>query len=144
MLDTEPHAVTLRYKDQYTAIVSAQVGIRDDAPNVELTLIKRAELFHAEEAKIITGPGEGFTFGLYTDEQILGENSALLPKDTLVYVGSTDAEGNLQVHENVPFGKYRFVELAVPEGYIISKDAYPIAPGLLETVVITSPVDVSS
>ena len=127
LLDTEPHAVTLRYKDQYTAIVSAQVGIRDDAPNVELTLIKRAELFHAEEAKIITGPGEGFTFGLYTDEQILGENSALLPKDTLVYVGSTDAEGNLQVHENVPFGKYRFVELAVPEGYIISKDAYPIA-----------------
>ena len=127
LLDTEPHAVTLRYKDQYTAIVSAQVGIHDDAPNVELTLIKRAELFHAEEAKIITGPGEGFTFGLYTDEQILGENSALLPKDTLVYVGSTDAEGNLQVHENVPFGKYRFVELAVPEGYIISKDAYPIA-----------------
>lgn len=127
LLDTEPHAVTLRYKDQYTAIVSAQVGIRDDAPNVELTLIKRAELFHAEEAKIITGPGEGFTFGLYTDEQILGENSTLLPKDTLVYVGSTDAEGNLQVHENVPFGKYRFVELAVPEGYIISKDAYPIA-----------------
>lgn len=127
LLDTELHAVTLRYKDQYTAIVSAQVGIRDDAPNVELTLIKRAELFHAEEAKIITGPGEGFTFGLYTDEQILGENSALLPKDTLVYVGSTDAEGNLQVHENVPFGKYRFVELAVPEGYIISKDAYPIA-----------------
>ena len=127
LLDTEPHAVTLRYKDQYTAIVSAQVGIRDDAPNVELTLIKRAELFHAEEAKIITGPGEDFTFGLYTDEQILGENSALLPKDTLVYVGSTDAEGNLQVHENVPFGKYRFVELAVPEGYIISKDAYPIA-----------------
>ena len=127
LLDTEPHAVTLRYKDQYTAIVSAQVGIRDDAPNVELTLIKRAELFHAEEAKIITGPGEGFTFGLYTDEQILGENSALLPKDTLVYVGSTDAEGNLQVHENVPFGKYRFVELAVPEGYIISKDVYPIA-----------------
>lgn len=88
---------------------------------MELTLIKRAELFHAEEAKIITGPGEGFTFGLYTDEQILGENSALLPKDMLVYVGSTDAEGNLQVHENVPFGKYRFVELAVPEGYIISK-----------------------
>ena len=127
LLDTEPHAVTLRYKDQYTAIVSAQVGIHDDAPNVELTLIKRAELFHAEEAKIITGPGEGFTFGLYTDEQILGENSALLPKDTLVYVGSTDVEGNLQVHENVPFGKYRFVELAVPEGYIISKDAYPIA-----------------
>ena len=55
LLDTEPHAVTLRYKDQYTAIVSAQVGIRDDAPNVELTLIKRAELFHAEEAKIIIG-----------------------------------------------------------------------------------------
>ena len=126
LLDAEPHAVTLRYKDQYTAIVSAQVGIRDDAPNVELTLTKHAEQFNSEEAKISIDPGEGFTFGLYVDEDIHGENNAALPKGTLVYVGSTDSEGQLALSARIPFGKYRFVELAAPEGYIISKDAYPV------------------
>lgn len=126
LLDTEPHAVTLRYKDQYTAIVSAQVGIRDDAPNVELTLIKRAELFHAEEAKIYMAPGEGFVFGLYADEDIHGVNTAVLPKDSLVNVGSTDSDGFLRIQGRIPFGLYRFVELAAPEGYVISKAAYPV------------------
>ena len=126
LLDAEPHAVTLRYKDQYTAIVSAQVGIWDDAPNVELTLTKQAEQFRAEEAEIAIGPGKGFTFGLYTDEDIRGENNAVLPKGTLVYVGSTDSEGQLALNKSIPFGKYRFVELKAPEDYVVSEDAYPI------------------
>ncbi len=127
LLDTEPHAVTLRYKDQYTAIVSAQIGIRDDRPSIELTLEKQAEQFNAEEAEMTIGPGEGFTFGLYADEDIRGENSAVLPKGTLIYVGTTDAGGKLQFHGPIPFGNYRFVELKAPEGYVISEDAYPVA-----------------
>ena len=126
LLDTEPHAVTLRYKDQYTAIVSAQVGIRDDAPAVELTLQKQAEQFSAEEAEIYMAPGEGFVFGLYADEDIHGVNTAVLPKDSLVNVGSTDSDGFLRIQGRLPFGKYRFVELAAPEGYVISKTAYPV------------------
>ena len=126
LLDSEPHAVTLRYKDQYTAIVSAQIGIRDDRPNLELALTKYAEQFRAEEAEMTMAPGEGFTFGLYADEDIYGEGSAVLPKDTLVYVGATDAEGKLQFHGPLPFGNYRFVELKAPEGYVISEDAYPV------------------
>lgn len=126
LLDTEPHAVMLRYKDQYTAIVSAQVGIRDDAPAVELTLEKQAEQFSAEEAEIYMAPGEGFVFGLYADEDIHGINTAVLPKDSLVNVGSTDSDGFLRIQGRIPFGLYRFVELAAPEGYVISKAAYPV------------------
>ena len=126
LLDTEPHAVTIRYKDQYTAIVSAQVGIRDDAPAVELTLEKQAEQFSAEEAKISMAPGEGFVFGLYADEDIHGVNNAVLPKDSLVSVGSTDSDGFLRIQGRLPFGKYRFEELAAPDGYVISKAACPV------------------
>lgn len=96
LLDAAPHAVTLRSKDQHTAIASAQVGIRNTLPRVELTLWKQAERFQAEAAELTPCPGEGFTFGLYTNEDIHGENAAVLPKDTLVYVGSTDEAASLR------------------------------------------------
>lgn len=127
LLDAAPHAVTLRSKDQHTTIASAQVGIRNALPRVELTLWKQAERFQAEAAELTPCPGEGFTFGLYTNEDIHGENAAVLPKDTLVYVGSTDEAGKLTLQEQIPFGEYRFVELAAPDGYIISEDVYPVS-----------------
>ena len=71
-------------------------------------------------------PGEGFVFGLYADEDIHGVNTAVLPKDSLVNVGSTDSDGFLRIQGRIPFGLYRFVELAAPEGYVISKAAYPV------------------
>lgn len=80
LLDAAPHAVTLRSKDQHTAIASAQVGIRNTLPRVELTLWKQAERFQAEAAELTPCPGEGFTFGLYTNEDIHGENAAVLPR----------------------------------------------------------------
>lgn len=125
LLDSTPHPVSLQYQDQHTAIVAELVGIHDDRPHTELTLLKHAETFDQQLADITLMPGDGFVFGLFAADEINGVGAAL-PKDAMVWVGSTDMDGRISVEVPLPYGGYYFKELAAPNAYQVTGERYPV------------------
>lgn len=100
VFDNTPHPFTLAAMDKQTAIVEVKVPASNTYLPVRLTLRKQKEdllLTQTQEGMIHQTvevyPGEGFVFGLYTDEIITYGDSQKLPANTLVATGTTDAPG---------------------------------------------------
>lgn len=127
VLDETEYPVALTYADQHTAIISAQTGIGNRLPSVELTLTKQAEVFNGANANIEIKQGVSAVFGLYAAEDIPAKSgSAALKRDDLVFLGETDADGRVICTESLPYGQYYFKELKAAPGCALLTDPIPV------------------
>lgn len=99
-------------------------SLLNDKSKTMVTLVKNAEKWvdkSNSEKNIVTRkveilPGEGFVFGLYAAEDIEAYGGeALIKKDDLITIGTTDENGKLEFDIEVPFAKYYIKELHAPE-----------------------------
>ena len=133
IFDSKPYNVTLAAKDSKTAIVEIKVSASNTYLPVRVTLRKLKEALKRTESEdgmihqeVETVPGEGFVFGLYNSSVITYGDDQKLPAGTLMASGKTDADGKLVFSGMYPHGDYYLKELAVPAGYLLSADKYPV------------------
>ncbi len=104
ILDTTKHYFELKYKDQYTDIVSLSFTFKNYLPK---------GTFEFNKSDISTGevlPNTKIEVYTYTDDY---ENG------TLIFEGYTDQDGNIKI-PNLFVGKFYFVESEAPEGYVLN------------------------
>lgn len=96
------------------------ITVHNDYRTVSLRIQKQAEVWKPlEKDGVVTRqtelvPGEGFLFGLYTEE------------GDLLAAASTDAEGLLEFHLKLPLGLYYVQELKTKEGYAADSTKYGV------------------
>lgn len=115
VLDTTPHEVTLKYKDQHTAIVTESIGVDNLRQKASAQIAKQAEYFDRENGVFYTDYGKGFVFGLYTKNAI-GD----IPANALMDIMTTGEDGKALSEADLPLGEYYLKELKAPsDGYIL-------------------------
>lgn len=110
VVDSTAHNVSLAYKDQSTALVTATVKVVNELRTGKVKIRKITELFDYEKINFYNALAEGYVFGLYTAEAV-GD----LPENTLVELLTTDDQGVAQTAASLPYGNYYLMELAVPD-----------------------------
>lgn len=91
----------LKYKDQYTPVITYKTLIENKLKTSKLEITKKD--ISTEESLPNT------TIEIYTN------------KNELVYSGKTNGEGKIII-ERLPIGKYYFIESEAPEGYLINEE----------------------
>ena len=109
IVDDTVHTVTLAYKDQNTAVVTATLNADNELRTGSVKIRKMTEMFNYDKIDFYNALAEGYVFGLYTAE-VIGD----VPADVLVEVLTTDDQGIAQTSVQLPYGKYYLKELAVP------------------------------
>ena len=134
--DDSVHTVTLAYKDQYTPILYADIEVENQRIPTLVKMKKMTEFFDMETKTFKEGPLEGAIFGLYT-----AENIGILPKDTLVDILTTGADGVATSTSKLPFGKYYLRELKLPDDTIhLSSESYPLTLNGTNTDYFDEPI----
>lgn len=108
VLNTVVDEVELRYADQTVAVQTKNVTKTNDRQKVFVRFVKAMEAdtrYNIEEAY------REVRFGLYANEDIVGVDGAVLPKDSLIAIAGIDKNGNGQFEADVPFGKYYVQEI---------------------------------
>ena len=101
ILNDKPVCFTLKYKDQYTPVITYK------------TLI---------ENKLKTTQYEFTKTDYSTDETLPNTKMEIYTVDNeLVFVGETDKNGKIVI-ERLPIGKYYILEKEAPEGYLINDE----------------------
>ena len=101
ILNDKPVCFTLKYKDQYTPVITYK------------TLI---------ENKLKTTQYEFTKTDYSTDETLPNTKMEIYTVDNeLVYTGTTDENGKIII-ERLPIGKYYILEKEAPEGYLINDE----------------------
>lgn len=103
VLDTTPYCFSIKYKDQYTDIVS-----------IELTLKNHLIKSDFELTKTDFSTGEVISGALI---EIYDEN------EELVFSDYTDKFGKIYV-KGLKYGKYKYFESQAPEGYILNDEPH--------------------
>lgn len=96
ILDETKHELSLKYKDQYTAIIKYETIIDNYVPTGTLEFTKT----DFSESKTLPN----------TTIEIYSEN------DILIFTGKTDENGKIVI-DKLPIGKYYIIEKEAPEGY---------------------------
>lgn len=100
VLNKEPYCFEIKYKDQYTDIVSLVINLKNYLGKGDFELTK---------VDLCTGnPIEGALIEIFTEN------------DELIYSGRTDKDGKIYVKGLESGRKYKFKESEAPEGYILN------------------------
>lgn len=132
ILDKIAHDARLSSIDQKTPLVDVTIQAENAYLPAKVSLHKEKEVLttnrgsNTVQQKIVSVPGEGFVFGLFSAEDIT-RDGVTLAKDTLVMTGSTDKDGNLTFDCLVPHGRYYVRELAAPHGWKLNPKRFPVA-----------------
>ena len=130
---TERCNFTLSAIDKKTAVVEVKVSASNTYLPINVSLEKKKEqtkITNLENGMvhqvIEVVAGEGFVFGLYNSSVINYANSQQLPANTLMATAKTDKNGNLVISGQYPHGNYYLKELAVPDGWKLSTQKFPV------------------
>lgn len=100
VLNKKPYCFEIKYKDQYTDIVSLVINLKNYLGKGDFELTK---------VDLSTGnPIEGALIEIFTEN------------DELIYSGRTDKDGKIYVKGLESGRKYKFKESEAPEGYILN------------------------
>ena len=105
VLDNTKHEITLKYKDQYTPIITYETLIENRIPTGKLEFTKT----DFSESKTLPNT----TIEIYRIEE---------DNEILVFKGKTDENGKIVI-DRLPSGKYRLYEKEAPEGYKLNPEA---------------------
>ena len=134
--DDSVKTVNLEYKDQYTPVVYADVELENLRKATSVKMKKMSEFFNMDTKEFEEGPLEGAIFGLYT-----AENIGALPKNMLVDLLTTGADGVAVSTSKLPFGKYYLRELKLPDDTIhLSAESYPLTVNGNNTDYFADPI----
>ena len=121
-IDDSVRTVNLEYKDQYTPIVYGDVSVTNNRISTSVKIKKMTDFFNTTKMEFESKPLEGAIFGLYTAEVI-----EIIPKNTMVDLLTTGADGTATSTSVLPFGKYYLRELKLPDNTIhLSSESYPL------------------
>lgn len=135
-IDDSIRTVTLAYKDAYTPIVYGDVSVTNNRIATSVKIKKMTDFFNTSTMQFEAKPLEGAIFGLYTAESI-----STIPKNTLVDLLTTDANGVATSTSKLPFGKYYLRELKLPDDTIhLSSESYPLEIKGKNTVYFKDPI----
>ena len=101
ILDETKHEITLKYKDQYTPVITYETLIENKLPKGSLEFTKT----DFSESKTLPNT----TIEIYTEN------------DELVFAGKTDDNGKIVI-DKLPIGKYYILEKEAPEGYKLNSE----------------------
>ena len=134
--DDSVKTVNLEYKDQYTPIVYGDVEMENQRKPTSVKIKKMTDFFNTSNMTFEAGPLEGAIFGLYTSE-----NLGILPKNTLVDLLTTGADGTATSTSKLPFGKYYLRELKLPDNTIhLFSESYPLELKGNNTDYVSEPI----
>lgn len=131
ILDKIAHDARLSSIDQKTPLVDVTIQAENAYLPAKVSLHKEKEVLttnrgsNTVQQKIVSVPGEGFVFGLFSGENIT-KDGVTLAKDTLVMTGSTDKDGNLAFDCLVPHGRYYVRELVAPHSWKLNQKHFPV------------------
>ena len=130
---TERCNFTLSAIDKKTAVVEVKVSASNTYLPIRVSLMKKKEQTKINNLEngmvhqvIEVVAGEGFVFGLYNSSVITYADNQKLPANTLVATAVTDKNGNLTISGMYPHGNYYLKELAVPDGWKLSTEKFPV------------------
>lgn len=130
---TERANFTLSAIDKKTAVVEVKVSASNTYLPVKVSLEKKKEqtkvvnLDNGMVHQIIeVVAGEGFVFGLYNNAVITYGDNQKLPANTLMATAKTDKNGKIIISGLYPHGDYYLKELAVPDGWKIRTEKFPV------------------
>lgn len=104
--DNNPHCFTLKYKDQYTDILSLSFNFKNYLPKATLIFNK---------SDLVTGESIPNTWiEIFSDNEETNES-------TLIFSGYTDNEGNIKI-DNLFIGKGHIIERESAEGYQLTDE----------------------
>lgn len=111
---------SLVYKDQYTAIVFADIEIENEWMIPSISLVKVGEMFdgHLDFSDTFTYL-EGVHFGLFAGENFEFAGGQVMETGTLIEDGFTDSYGRLQFNRALPVGRFYVQEIAVADHYVV-------------------------
>jgi len=117
VLDDQPRLIDLTYRDSKTPVVTYSEAWQNERQRARVTVVKKER----DGDRLL----EGAVFGLYSAEDITGENGkAMLAKDTLIEQRSTDSNGKLTFEVDLPVGfDYSIKEITPPVGFASDPNA---------------------
>lgn len=122
----EEYPVKIGYSEK-TGIVNAVLEIENHALDVEINVYKVGEMVQEENGTFGYGekPLEGVYFGIYTGEDIkAADGHLILPKDRLIGVIKSDAEGKATLKDAIVGGKYYYKELQTLPGFVLDETVH--------------------
>ncbi|MDO5568571.1 MAG: SpaA isopeptide-forming pilin-related protein [bacterium] len=106
VLDSKNHCFSIKYKDQYTDIVSLTLNLKNYLPKGTLDFTK---------TDLISGEGIPNTYiEIYSDNEETGESK-------LIFSGYTDSQGKIKI-EKLFVGKGHIIEKESADGYQITDE----------------------
>lgn len=126
LLNGEPITVTLSYKDQHTAIITASTEQINKEPTASISLKKDDN----ETGKTPQGDAtlQGAEYQLIAGEDIYNKahTKKFYSKGEVVATRITDEKGNMSDVKGLPLGFYQFKETKASNGYLIDPTVYDI------------------
>ena len=125
LLNGEPITVTLSYKDQHTAIITASTEQINKEPTASISLKKEDN----ETGKTPQGDAtlQGAEYQLIAGEDIYNKahTKKFYSKGEVVATRITDEKGNMSDVKGLPLGFYQFKETKASNGYLIRSQQTP-------------------
>ena len=117
VLDDQERLIDLTYRDSKTPVVTYSEAWQNERQRARVTVVKKEK----DDDRLL----EGAVFGLYSAEDIIGENGKIiLAKDTLIEQRATDSNGKLTFEVDLPVGfDYAIKENAPPAGFASDPNA---------------------
>ena len=119
VLSDEVKNVSLKYKDQNTAIVFDNTSFTNERQKVEINVYKK----DAENDVGLLGA----TFGLYAKEEIKNYKDEIVVKaGTLIESATSDTEGKVHFTSDLPLTNFEIKEIQAPIGYASSNETIKV------------------
>ena len=125
VLDTTPISVSLKYKDQVTAVVSSGVTQTNVYQRSNITLNKIENNWDTIQTDFNGLKLSGATIELYAKNDIYEGTKLIYRSGELVGKEVTNSVGQVKFH-NLPLGEYFAKETIAPEGYVLPEGTWNI------------------
>ncbi len=127
VLNKEPKEFEVSYQGEKTAVQKIEISYKNERQKINLNGNEENGETGIIKKDQETGEKlEGAIIGIYSKEDITGENGIIIPKDTLIEKVITDKNGKAKYTIDLPLGKYYLKEIQAPIGYILNEQTIEI------------------